>query len=113
MQDPYGYILGTTGKDKDHLDVFIGPNPESERVYIIDQIDPVSGEFDEHKIILGASSALEAEHIYFRNYAPGWKGLGAINSMNVDEFRTWSISKPIPAGPSHIRRLHEMENEKR
>ncbi|HOI95559.1 MAG TPA: PLxRFG domain-containing protein [Syntrophobacter fumaroxidans] len=90
MRDHYGYILGTRGRDKDHVDAFIGPNPKSERAFIVDQIDPETGKFDEHKVILGASGPEEAEQIYRRNHAPGWRGMGAITEMGMKEFKRWA-----------------------
>jgi len=89
LQNHYGYILGTKGKDKDHVDAFIGPNPTSERAYVVDQIDPGTGKFDEHKVILGANSQAEAEQIYRQNYAPGWQGKGAVTGMGMKEFKRW------------------------
>jgi hypothetical protein len=40
MHDHYGYIRGTVGRDKDHIDAFVGPNPESTRAFVVDQVDP-------------------------------------------------------------------------
>jgi len=52
---------GTEGTDGDHLDVFLGADPESsDRVFVINQIDPATGELDEHKVVLGATSEAEA-----------------------------------------------------
>lgn len=52
MAHDYGYIKRTESEaDGDHVDVFIGPHPESELVFVIDQIKE-SGRFDEHKCIL-------------------------------------------------------------
>jgi len=90
MLDHYGYIKGTVGKDKDHLDVFINPeNPESDTVYVVDQVDPGTGAFDEHKLLTGFDSKEAAKAAYLRNYEPGWKGLGAITGMPVEQFKEW------------------------
>lgn len=89
MKNPYGYVNGVKGKDKDQLDCFIGDNPYSDDVFIIDQIDPDTGNFDEHKIVLGANSEQEATDIYYANYQPGWRGLGAISHMAGAEFNDW------------------------
>ena len=43
MQSHYGYIKQSKGADKEHIDVFIGPNPESKKVYIVDQVNPETG----------------------------------------------------------------------
>lgn len=110
MQHHYGYIKGTVGRDKDHLDVFIKPGAQSARTaYVIDQTNPKTGAFDEHKIVLGADSEQDARTIYQSNYQPGWNGLGAITAMPMEQFKDWIKSgktkKPIayvePKGIAH------------
>ena len=53
MSDHYGYIKRTTGADQEQIDTYVGKNPESEKVYIVDQIDQRNGSFDEHKVMMG------------------------------------------------------------
>ncbi len=92
MKSHYGYIKGTKGKDKDHLDVFIKPGtPDtySGPVFIVDQNKGGSQTFDEHKIVLGADSIEEARQLYQANYAKDWKGLGAISSVPMRDFKRW------------------------
>lgn len=89
MQNHYGYIRETKGKDKDHVDTFIGNNPESEKVFVVDQVNPKTGKFDEHKVMLGFNSQEEAQQAYLNNYEPGWQGLGAITEMPIDQFKDW------------------------
>ena len=92
MQDHYGYVRGTEGKDNDHVDVFIKPGtPEDWKgpVYVVDQVDPKTGKLDEHKTIIGAASEQEARDIYQRNYAPGWNGLGDITRLPMAAFKSW------------------------
>lgn len=114
MQHHYGYIKGTVGRDKDHLDVFIKPGAQTARMaYVIDQKDPKTGAFDEHKIIFGADSEADARAIYQANYEQGWNGLGAITAMPMEGFKAWINSgqtkKPLaykaprgtPAAPKH------------
>jgi hypothetical protein len=93
MQSHYGYIKGTVGKDKDHLDIFIGDNPNKDNVYVVDQINPDTGKFDEHKVLIGFGNMREARKGYLENYDKGWKGLGAITKMPVEEFKEWSGDK--------------------
>lgn len=89
MQSHYGYIRRTEGADGDHIDTFIGPNPDAEQVFVVDQINPKTGAFDEHKVMLGFDSQEEAEAGYRANYDPDWKGMGAVTPMTVEEFRAW------------------------
>jgi len=92
MTHHYGYILGYKGKDKDHVDVFIGPDPALEQVYIVDQFKvgmfgPTT--FDEHKIMMGFPTEQQARMGYMSNYEKGWRGLGQITSLSMDQFKTW------------------------
>ena len=89
MNNDYGYIRGTEGVDGDHIDVFLSDSPTLGDVYVIDQVDPDTGEFDEHKVMYGFKSALAAKRAYLANYSPGWKGLGAITKVSKEEFKKW------------------------
>ena len=89
MKHHYGYIKETVGKDKEHLDVFVGNNPESKAVFIVDQINPKTRTFDEHKIIVGTESIEEAQKTYLDNYEKGWRGLGNISEIKMDHFKEW------------------------
>lgn len=88
MANHYGYIKGSVGKDKDHVDVFIGPNPDSGKVFVVDQVG-TDGKFDEHKALIGFDSAEEAAAAYKSNYSADWQGLGAISEMPIDAFKSW------------------------
>jgi hypothetical protein len=82
----YGYIRGTVGVDKDHLDAYVGPNPKSEIVYIVNQNDPVTGKFDEQKVMLGFNNEGEAKAAYLKQYdRPGF--FGDILKMDIDTFK--------------------------
>lgn len=89
LANHYGYIKRTEGADGDQVDTFVGPNPESQNVFIVNQIDPTTGAFDEHKVMLGFDSAKEAEDAYHANYQQGWEGMGTIEEMPMDEFKQW------------------------
>lgn len=98
LKDSYGYFKRTTGKDKDHIDVFIPagftPDVLDDQVFVIDQIDPETGRFDEHKIVFGARTADEARTIYLRNYdASGFRRIGAVTGTTVPDFKKWLGSK--------------------
>ncbi|WP_412674127.1 LPD38 domain-containing protein [Aeromonas caviae] len=99
MAHDYGYIKRTLGADGDHVDVFIGDQPQSETVYVVDQVDPKTGKFDEHKVMMGFADEQAARDGYLANYEKGWKGLGAIKAMPVEEFKSWlkaeDTTKPI------------------
>ncbi|WP_240621673.1 LPD38 domain-containing protein [Aeromonas rivipollensis] len=104
MAHDYGYIKRTLGADGDHVDVFIGDKPDSETVYVVDQVDPKTGKFDEHKVMMGFSDEQAAREGYLGNYEAGWKGLGAIKAMPVESFKHWvsegDTKSPIATQPA-------------
>ena len=104
MAHDYGYIKRTLGADGDHVDVFIGDRPDSETVYVVDQVDPKTGKFDEHKVMMGFADEQAAQTGYLANYEKGWKGLGSIKAMPVEEFKRWvkdgDTTKPVGEQPA-------------
>lgn len=101
MSDHYGYIKKTTGADNEHIDTYVGRNPESDQVFIVDQIDQKTGGFDEHKVMMGFNSQEEAVQAYSSNFDDGWK-VGPVRAMNKDEFKSWLKDRDTkkPAGES-------------
>lgn len=89
MTADYGYINGTIGKDGDHVDVFVGPDPEAEMVFVVDQMDPDTKKFDEHKVIFGYKTQADAKQGYLSNYSKGWGGLKNITALTMPQFRWW------------------------
>lgn len=104
MAHDYGYIKRTLGADGDHVDVFIGDQPDSETVYVVDQVDPKTGKFDEHKVMMGFADEQAAQAGYLDNYEKGWRGLGSIKAMPVEEFKRWvkdgDTTKPVGEQPA-------------
>lgn len=88
MAAHYGYFEKTRGRDGDEVDVFLGPVPESPRVYVVNQND-AAGAFDEHKVMLGFNDAEAARAAYLGSYSPGWKGLGSLVGATVTQLRWW------------------------
>ena len=92
MKNDYGYLRGTEGVDGDHIDVFLSDTPEQGDVFVVDQVNPKTGEFDEHKVMYGFNSVDEARAAYLANYEEGWQGLGSITPVSKDEFKKWVAS---------------------
>ena len=90
LKNHYGYIKGTVGRDKDHVDVFLTDRASDATlpVFVVDQNNR-DGSFDEHKVIMGAADETQARAAYLDNYSPGWTGLGGITQMTQDEFKSW------------------------
>lgn len=99
MHNDYGYIRGTKAVDNDHIDVFLSDDPEHGNVYVIDQVDPKTGKFDESKVMYGFSSEQEARDAYLSNYEEGWKGLGKITEVTKEEFKKWIDSSTRKTKP--------------
>ena len=103
MHDTYGYILGKIGVDGDHIDMFINDAADLDtfdgNVYVVDQVNPETGEFDEHKVMYGYPSEEAATEAYLANYSKGWKGLGKVTSVpkaTFDKFLESSDRKTKP-----------------
>ncbi|WP_070962890.1 hypothetical protein [Vibrio sonorensis] len=85
----YGDIAKTTGADGDKVDCFIGDSIMSDRVFVIDQINPKTLEFDEHKVMLCFDNEDSARLNYLSAYDEGWQGIGAITEINFDDLKEW------------------------
>lgn len=103
MKHAYGYLRGTRGRDKDHLDVFLGPlaGESFEKVYVIDQSDPETGHFDEHKVMYGFSDDAQALEAYEANYPDEWRGAAAVTEMSLPAFKKWATSAGRRIKPAH------------
>lgn len=101
MSDHYGYIKGTQGFDKDHLDIFVKPGTDegwSGPVYVVNQLGP-DGAFDEHKVMLGWANPVSARGGYLSNYtADQEERIHSLVPMAMEDFRTWAYDKG-EAGP--------------
>ncbi len=101
---PYGYIKRTTGADGDQVDVYVGPNPQG-RVFVVDQIDPETKRFDEHKVMLGFDSQEQAQAYYEAGFSDGRGGerAAAITEMGTPQFKQWAqnanLKRPLSYQP--------------
>lgn len=103
MHDTYGYILGKIGVDGDHIDMFINDAADLDtfdgNVYVVDQVKPETGEFDEHKVMYGYPSEEAATEAYLANYSKDWKGLGKVTSVSKATFDKWLESSDRKTKP--------------
>lgn len=97
----YGYIRGTTGKDKDHIDIFLSDVATDaahleemgiDSVYVIDQYNK-DGSFDEHKVVYGVADSWQAKEAYLENYSPDWAEGRRIDvtETSMDAFKKWAF----------------------
>jgi hypothetical protein len=100
LKNAYGYIKGTTSAEPgDQMDVFMGPHPESEIVFVVDQNKQKTKTFDEHKCVVGCRTVAEAKELYIKNYSEGWTGFRDITPMTLPQFKSWlkkgDMTKPL------------------
>lgn len=103
MPAHYGYVRGTVGADGEHVDVYVGPDPGASDVWVIDQLDADTGEFDEHKCMVGFDNPTDAIHTYVSGFSDG-KGahrMGSVTRMSMADFKTW-LKQPALTSPAAI-----------
>lgn len=87
----YGYISKTEGADGEHVDAYIGPDHDSQRAFIVDQVDADTGAFDEHKVMLGFANWRDAHNAYTDAFSDGRgaERIGNVTPMSLDELKGW------------------------
>lgn len=91
MKADYGYIKGVIDADGEELDVYLGPNRESEKIFVLEKKRATDGSFDEHKIMLGYDSRDEARRSYLQHQ--GKDELGTIRELTVPSFKAQFLRK--------------------
>ena len=102
MPAHYGYVRSAPkGADGDHVDVYLGDEPKSLRVWVVDQVDAETGKFDEHKAFLGFPDKATVRLTYDAAFDDG-KGprrRNAITAISVYGFKAWladgDTTKPL------------------
>lgn len=117
MHDTYGYILGKIGVDGDHIDMFINDAADLDtfdgNVCVVDQVNPETGEFDEHKVMYGFPDEAAATKAYLSNYSKGWKGLGKVTSVPKATFDKWLESSDRKTKPFREYAMIKQEEAKK
>src|SRR6266436_4379957 len=82
------YVKRMTGRDGDHVDVYVGPHLKSPRVCLSGRYD-ASGQFDGYKVFLGFGSAAQVRNTYRKAFSDGRgnERLGHLSEMSIDEFK--------------------------
>lgn len=86
MYFDYGFIYGTSARDGDSIDCYLGMSPESNKVFIVKQVDPDTGEFDEMKVMIGFIDSRSALLAY-RNQYDNPKFYGGMVEYELDDFK--------------------------
>lgn len=91
MPQDYGYVRKTIGADGDQVDCHIASNYRSSDVWVIDQRDLKTYDFDEHKVMLGYDDMAKAIADFSAAYTDGlgMQRIMAIKHMSMDEFKAW------------------------
>lgn len=83
----YGHFRKTKGADGMAVDVYVGTQLSSPKVFVVDQL--INGEFDEEKMIIGVGTIEQAEAIY--TSAMPREMMGGIREISLEqlaEYRT-------------------------
>lgn len=95
MKFPYGFFKGYKGADGDSLDVFVGPDLETDDVFVVKQVKPRTGLFDEYKVMIGFESQRQAKNAYLMHYNDE-KYFDSIKEYKFPEFKNKFLSgKPL------------------
>jgi len=92
----YGYIRGTVGSDKEHIDCYVGPNADAPKVWVVDQLDAETRKYDEQKVLLGFNSRSQALETYENGFSDG-KGhlrIGQVHEFTAEDFRRTIKDEP-------------------
>jgi len=91
MKADYGYVKGVIDADGEELDVYLGPNRESERVFVLEKMRRTDNSFDENKVMLGYDSLAEAKKSYLQHQ--GKDEMGKVTEMTLPAFRAKFLRK--------------------
>ena len=83
----YGYFDGIIGADGKELDVFLNPDNQSSRIFRIIQLDILTKDFDEYKIMIGFDNAEDAKQGYLIHYPEDWTGYGGVEEISFEEIK--------------------------
>jgi hypothetical protein len=84
---PYGYFLDTKASDGDSVDVYLGPFEDTSMVYVVKQLKPDSGEYDEPKVMAGFSSEEDAKRVYLSHMGNKEEFFGGIKPVAIYKFK--------------------------
>lgn len=88
MRWDYGYVVGAIGADGEEVDVYVGPDPEPAAAFVVHQNSKADGfkSYDEDKVMLGWSSAVDAVKAYLDQYDDP-RFFGGMSRIPIAEFR--------------------------
>lgn len=100
MDADYGRAKGIMGADGQGLDFFVGPGGQG--AWVLDQMDPKTGKFDEHKVFAKVANQQVAQDIYTRSFdnpQNAQKRIGGWTYLTPEQFKQWTksgkVTKPL------------------
>jgi hypothetical protein len=99
----YGFIdMGINGADGDSIDAYVGPDPESSNVYVIDQYKLDGKSWDEHKVMLAYPTQEAAVADYMAGHHKSDRVFAAVTAFTMPHFRKWLSQHDMsqPCDPS-------------
>lgn len=91
MKADYGYVRGIMDADGEELDVYLGPNRESLKVFVLEKLRNTDNSFDENKIMLGYDSMAEAKKSYLQHQ--GKDEMGKVREITLEQFKKEFMTK--------------------
>lgn len=84
----YGHVLNVPARSRDgeHVDVFVGPDPDVETAFVADLQSP-GGHFDESKIFLGFPTRKEAYAVYTATYPSVFRR--SFSALSLPQLKEW------------------------
>jgi hypothetical protein len=84
----YGYIKKTSGADGEEIDVYMGPHDSAPTAFVVHQLDPATGVYDEDKLFLGFLSAAAAR-VAFAAHRNDAGAYGGMTAMDIHQLKRW------------------------
>ena len=81
----YGHFDDIVGADGEKLDVYVNAGVKSSKLFRITQLNVLTKEFGEYKIMLGFKDKERAKRAYLMHYPDNWEGYGGIEEISFME----------------------------
>lgn len=98
--EDYGYFPGVPGGDGGSLDVYVGSDRDAPTAFVVAQLRPGTGTFDELKVLVGYTFGWAARDAYLRHAAP--EMLGGMGELSVASLREQLDAQLGQSAPARI-----------
>ncbi len=94
----YGFVQRTSGADAEEIDAYVGPHADAPTAFVVHQLDPATGVYDEDKLFLGFLSA-SAARVAFHEHRDDVGAYGGMTAMDIGQLKRWLST--TEAKPGH------------